>query len=184
MAKLPVGYKIPFRKASPMKFAWAPALLAAAPGIISALGSLAGRKARRREQREARKEMKAAKKAYMDIEFKNPFAGMENPYQENLYEDLTVNRQGADYLREQQQQSQANIMQQMKGVAGGSGIAGLAQSMSNVSTQQARQASAQISQQERQNELYRAKGEQMKRAGSLGFDKMMRTAQYQAVDLR
>ena len=184
MAKSPVGYRSPFRKASPMRFAWAPALIAAAPGIIGAVGSLFGRKARRREQAAARKEMEAAKKAYMNMEFKNPFAGMENPYQENLYEDLTVNRQGADYLREQQQQSQANIMQGLKGVAGGSGVAGLAQSMANVSSQQARQASVQIAQQERQNELYRAKGEQTRRTSSLGFDKMMRTAQYQAVDLR
>ena len=184
MAKLPVGYKIPYRKASPMKFVWAPALLAAAPGIIGAAGSLFGRKARRREQAAARKEMEAAKKAYMDIQFKNPFAGMENPYQENLYEDLTVDRQGADYLREQQQQSQANIMQGLKGVAGSSGVAGLAQSMAKIGSQQARQASAQISQQERQNELYRAKGEQMKRKGSLGFETMMRKGQYQAVDLR
>ena len=183
MAKSPVGYRSPFRKASPMRF-WQQALIAAAPGIIGAVGSLFGRKARRREQAAARKEMKAARKAYMDIEFKNPFAGMENPYQENLYEDLTVNRQGADYLREQQQQSQANIMQGLKGVAGGSGVAGLAQSMANVSSQQARQASAQIAQQERQNELYRAKGEHTRRTSSLGFDKMMRTAQYQAVDLR
>jgi len=183
MAKSPVGYRSPFRKASPMRF-WQQALLAAAPGIIGAAGSLFGRKKRRREQAAARKEMEAARKAYMDIEFKNPFAGMENPYQENLYEDLTVNRQGADYLREQQQQSQANIMQGLKGVAGSSGVAGLAQSMANVSSQQARQASAQIAQQERQNELYKIKGEQTRRTSSLGFDKMMRKAQYQAVDLR
>ena len=56
--------------------------------------------------------------------------------------------------------------------------------MANVSTQQARQASAQISQQERQNQLARAKGEEARRKGSLGFETMMRQAQYQAVDLR
>ena len=49
--------------------------------------------------------MLAARKAYMNIEFKNPLEGiqnpyvdLENPYAENLYEDLTVDRQGADYL--------------------------------------------------------------------------------------
>lgn len=183
MAKSPVGYRSPFRKASPMRF-WQQALIAAAPGIIGAAGSLFGRKARRKEQAAARKQMKEARKAYMDIEFKNPFAGMQNPYQENLYEDLTVNRQGADYLREQQQQSQANIMQGLKGVAGGSGVAGLAQSMANVSTQQARQASTQIAQQERQNQMARLQGEQQKRKGAFEFDKMMRQAQYQSVDLR
>ena len=201
MAKLPVGYRSPFNKISsvkpsPMKLPWAAigqwaaspqgmsTIATALPGVIGAVGSLFGGKRRRREQREAMAEMQAAKKAYMDIEFENPFAGMENPYEENLYEDLTVDRQGADYLREQQQQAQANTMQQLKSVAGSSGIAGLAQQMANVSTQQARQASAQISQQERQNQLARAKGEEARRKGSLGFDTMMRQAQYQAVDLR
>jgi len=183
MAKLPVGYSSPFKKkASPAK--WVNLAIAAAPGIISAVGSMMGGRARRKEQAAARKEMQSAKDAYMNMQFKNPFAGMENPYQENLYEDLTVDRQGADYLREQQQQSQANIMQQMKGVAGSSGVAGLAQQMSNIATGQARQASASISQQERQNELYRAKGEQARQKGSFGFDKMMREAQYKTVDLR
>jgi cell division septum initiation protein DivIVA len=184
MAKLPVGYKSAFKKkASPAKF-WQQALIAAAPGIISGLGSLFGRKKRRKEQGVARQEMQGAKDAYMNMQFTNPFEGMENPYQENLYEDLTVDRQGADYLREQQQQSQANIMQGMKGVAGSSGIAGLAQQMANVGAQQARQASVQISQQERQNEMYRIKGEQQRQKGSFGFDKMMREAQYKTVDLR
>jgi len=189
MATKPVGYRSPFqKKASPAKFTWLPwmtqAAVAAAPGIIKGISSLFGRKKRRKEQRVANQEMLAAKKAYMGMEFKNPFAGMENPYAENIYEDLTVDRQGADYLREQQQQSQANIMQQMKGVAGSSGVAGLAQQMANIGSQQARQASAQISQQERQNELYRAKGEQQKQKGTFEFDKMMRTAQYKTVDLR
>ena len=185
MAKLPVGYSSPFKKSSPMKaLPWAQIAVAAAPGIISGIGSLFGRRKRRREQGRARKEMQTAKDAYMNMQFKNPFAGMENPYQENLYEDLTVDTQAADYLREQQQQSQANIMQQMKGVAGSSGVAGLAQSMANIGADQARRASVSISQQERQNQLYRIKGEQARRKGSFGFDKMMREAQYKTVDLR
>ena len=185
MAKLPVGYSSPFKKSSPMKaLPWAQIGLAALPGIISGVGSLFGGRKRRKEQAAARKEMQGAKDAYMNMQFKNPFAGMENPYQENLYEDLTVDTQAADYLREQQQQSQANIMQQMKGVAGSSGIAGLAQSMANVGADQARRASVSISQQERQNELYKIKGEQARQKGSFGFDKMMREAQYKTVDLR
>lgn len=165
MAKLPVGYKSPFNKISsikpsPMKVdaIAAPAagqmLLAAAPGIMSAIGSIFGRKKRRREQAAARKELEAAKKAFEDIEFINPYAGLTNPYtgMENVYEDATVDTQAADYLREQQQQSQANVMANLKGVAGGAGVAGLAQQMANISTGQARQASAQIAQQERANQ--------------------------------
>lgn len=191
MAKLPVGYKSPFNKissikASPMKTAVvapvvapvaAPAagagaqmLLSAAPGIMSALGSIFGRKKRRIEQAAARKELEAAKKAFEDIEFVNPYAGLTNPYtgMENVYEDATVDTQAADYLREQQQQAQANVMANLKGVAGGAGVAGLAQQMANISTGQARQASAQIAQQERANQ-------QRAMAESSRIDQLQRT---------
>lgn len=190
MARLPVGYRSPFNKISsvkpsPAKFLPAvgamlanPAvqqgLLAAAPGIIGAVGSLFGRKKRRQEQRDARKNLEQAKKAFESIEYKNPYADLKNPYAENVYEDMTVDTQAADYLREQQQQSQANTMQQLKGVAGSSGIAGLAQQMSNISTGQARQASMQIAQQERANQQLRLQGEQKKQTaqGQVDIAKM------------
>ena len=180
MAKLPVGYRSPFNKISsvkpsPMKaLPWAQIAVAAAPGIISGIGSLFGRRKRRKKQRASRKNLEQAKKAFESIEYKNPYADLTNPYagMENPYEDMTVDTQAADYLREQQQQSQANIMQQLKGVAGGSGVAGLAQQMSNIATGQARQASAQIAQQERANQQARLKGQ-------LTIDTMQRKAQGQ-----
>jgi len=180
MAKLPVGYKSPFNKISSIKPsplknpAAAQAIAVAAPGIISALGSIFGRKKRRREQAAARKELEAAKKAFEDIEFVNPYLGLTNPYagMENVYEDATVNTQAVDYLREQQQQSQANVMANLKGVAGGAGVAGLAQQMANISTGQARQASAQIAQQEQVNK-------QRAMAESSRIDQLQRTGQSQ-----
>ena len=182
MARLPVGFRSPFNKISsikpsPVKFNPLMQIgLAAAPGIISAVGSLFGRKKRRAEQDAARKEMEAAKKAFMDIEYENPYENLTNPYanMENVYEDATVNTQAADYLKEQQQQSQANIMQGLKGVAGSSGVAGLAQSMSNIASGQARQASISIGQQEQANQQ-RAMAEssrldQLQRAGQSRVD--------------
>jgi len=178
MARLPVGYRSPFNKLSSIKTSplknpmLIQAGIAAAPGIISAVGSLFGRSRRKAEQKAARDEMAQAKQAFMDIEYKNPYENLTNPYAENVFEDMTVDTQAADYLKEQQQQSQANIMQGLKGVAGSSGVAGLAQSMSNVATGQARQASAGIAQQERANQQARLKGEQLKQKGQFGVDKM------------
>tara|TARA_Y100001938_G_scaffold35382_1_gene48660 strand:- start:330 stop:1259 length:930 start_codon:yes stop_codon:yes gene_type:complete len=188
-----VGYRSPFKKISsvkpsPMKNpaiiaalknpAVQQALIAAAPGLISAVGSLFGRKKRRREQRAAREEMRKARAAFEGIEYVNPYANLENPYEgmENVYEDMTVDTQAADYLKEQQQQSQANIMQQFRGVAGGSGIGALAQSLSKIAAGQAQQASAQIAQQERQNKTLAAREasrlDTLQRQGQFGVDKM------------
>ena len=190
-----VGYRSPFKKISSVKpsptkfFAAAAAYLAAnpavaqiglaaAPGIIGAVGSLFGRKKRRREQRKAREEMRKARAAFEGIEYVNPYANLENPYEgmENVYEDMTVDTQAADYLKEQQQQSQANIMQQFRGAAGGSGIGALAQSLSKIAAGQAQQASAQIAQQERQNKALAAREASrlstLQRQGQFGVDKM------------
>ena len=78
----------------------------------------------------------AAKKAAADLDAqKEMFKGLDtsNPYLniENAYEDLTVNQQEAEFMKQQQMQQQANLMQGMRGAAGGSGIAALAQTLAN-----------------------------------------------------
>ena len=186
-----VGYRSPFKKKnSPAKsLATVPVttqlLFAGASGLLSAAGSLFGSSRRRREQRLANEEFQKRKQAFESIEYvnpyanlTNPYANLQNPYAENLYEDLGVNMQSAQFLKEQQQQSQANFMQQFRGAAGGSGIGALAQSMSNIASGQARQASVDIARQERANELARIKGEQQKRTGQFGVDKLSATAQF------
>jgi hypothetical protein len=87
------------------------------------------------------------------MEFKNPFAGMEN-----TFEDLTVNQQQAQFQAQQGTQQRANIMQNMKGAAGGSGIAGLAQALANQGQLQTQRISASIGQQESRNQAMAAKG--------------------------
>ena len=72
---------------------------------------------------------------------------------ENVYEDLTVNQQQAEFANRAQQQSLANTMAGMQGAAGGSGIAALAQAMANQSSMNAERASLSIGQQERQNQM-------------------------------
>jgi len=93
------------------------------------------------------------KQEYKSMRFKNPYENMEN-----VYEDLTVNQQQAEFQAQQGAQQRANIMQNMRGAAGGSGIAGLAQALANQGALQTQQISASIGQQESRNQLAAAKG--------------------------
>ena len=106
---------------------------------------------------QAKKAKEDAKKAKIELEKnKDMFSNLDtsNPYQnlENTMEDLTVNKQAAEFQKEQSMQNQANIMQQMRGAAGGSGIAALAQSMAQQGSMDAQKASAGIGQQEAANQ--------------------------------
>jgi hypothetical protein len=115
-------------------------------------------------QAKAQADVEASKAAYESFEFKNPYANMEN-----TYEDMTVNQQQAQFQAQQGQQQRANIMQSMRGAAGGSGIAGLAQAMANQGQLQTQQISASIGQQESQQQQLKARGaagvQQMEREG-------------------
>ena len=132
------------------------------------------------EQAKQRVILEKQKKEYRNFEFKNPYAGMQNYYSgmENVFEDVTVNTQAADFQMEQGAQQRANIMDAFRGSAGGSGIAGLAQSLANQGVLQAGQVSANIAQQERQNQIFMAKGasqiQQQERAGMSAADMAQR----------
>ena len=138
-------------KKSPFKF-W---LQAAALGI----GLWQANKQDKRLRRDQKKE--EARLAKYNKEFDQRLADYEKSEfqpldadalkQENIFEDLTVDTQAADYAREQFQQQQANIMQGMRGAAGSSGIAGLAQSLSMQAKDQAKQTQLTIGQQLQQN---------------------------------
>tara|TARA_Y100000401_G_scaffold101182_1_gene90572 strand:- start:177 stop:860 length:684 start_codon:yes stop_codon:yes gene_type:complete len=104
---------------------------------------------RNKQQAALKKEMDA----YRSMEYKNPFENMEN-----VYEDLTVNQQQAEFQAQQGAQQRADIMQNLRGAAGGSGIAGLAQALANQGQLQTQQISASIGQQEARNQALRAQG--------------------------
>ena len=99
------------------------------------------------------------KEEYKSMQFKNPFAGMQNKFAnlENTYEDLTVNQQQAQFQAQQGAQQRANIMQSLRGAAGGSGIAGLAQAMAGQGQLQTQRISADIGQQESRNQALMAR---------------------------
>ena len=116
-------------------------------GTAKLISAHQGKKARIAEQKAANQELAERKAAYEDMDTSNPYANLEN-----VYEDMTVNTQQADMMNQQMQQNQANIMQGMNQAAGGSGVAGMAQAMANQGQLQAQQASASIGQQEAQNQ--------------------------------
>ena len=141
-----------------------PAIIPVAISGISTIASMGAasdqRAAASKAAQQARKDkkiqddlMEQQKQEYRDIEFKNPYADMEN-----TYEDLTVNQQQAQFQAQQGSQQRANIMQGLRGAAGSSGIAGLAQSLANQGQLQTQQASASIGLQESQNQQLKAKG--------------------------
>tara|TARA_R100001463_G_scaffold135194_2_gene198222 strand:+ start:9221 stop:9931 length:711 start_codon:yes stop_codon:yes gene_type:complete len=116
-----------------------------------------GKKAKRIERNQARRLKKQKEKQreleniYKNIDTSNPYLNMEN-----TMEDLTVNQQQADFEKQAFQQTQANIMENLRGAAGGSGIASLAQSLAQQGQIQAQKSSASIGQQEAANERARA----------------------------
>ena len=133
--------------------------LKAIPLAVYALGAMAGMSAISKAGKRDRSNR--AKLAGYEQEFDERITDYEKSEfkpldadalkQENIYEDLTVDTQAADYAREQFQQQQANIMQGLKGVAGGSGVAGLAQSLSMQANKQSQQSQLTIGQQLQQN---------------------------------
>lgn len=150
-------------KDSPLRIGWLPIISAA----TSIYGMFSANKAAKRQLREARtvqeqqlkfqKEqsliLEQEKKAYREIEFKNPYAGMQN-----TYEDMPVATGAANFQAQQGAQQRADILGQLRGSAGGSGIAGLAQSLANQGQLQTQRIAADLQKQEAQNALYGAKG--------------------------
>ena len=183
-------FKIKGEEDSPFNFAQYAPLISAGLNFLS---SRSARKDARRRDREARRRLAEAREAYNKIEFTNPYEGVTNPYadvqsqftgMENIYEEAQVDTRAADYMREQSQQQQANLLNQLRGTAGGSGVAGLAQQLSNIGTQQARQASLNIAAQERQSEEQRRREasriDMLQRGDAQRIDMLRRQGDYDA----
>ena len=181
------------KKISPVKFMDPVTAISLGSSVLGLFGASKARKDARRADREARKRLAEARDAYNAIEFTNPYEGITNPYEgiqsqftgmENVYEEPQVDTRAADFMREQSQQQQANILQNLKGVAGGSGVAGLAQQISNIGTQQARQAAVDIARQERQSEMARrgeaSRIDMLQRQDAQRIDMLQRQGEFQA----
>jgi hypothetical protein len=131
-------------------------------------------KAYRAEQKIQREVLAKQKGEYRQFQFKNPYADMQN-----VYEDLKVDTRAADFQAERGAQQRANIMQGLRGAAGGSGIAGLAQALANQGQMQSRQISVDIAQQERQNQAMAMKGASAADMAQRGGEAMVQSAEMQ-----
>lgn len=134
-----------YQGSSPLKFI---PMAAQALGAAAKIGiGLAGRKKKKDALKKAQGQYDMQRQAFENMDTSNLYMD-----QENVYEDMTVNTQQADFAKSQAMQSQANIMDQFGQAAGGSGIAALAQAMAGQQAQQAQQASVSIGQQEMANQ--------------------------------
>jgi hypothetical protein len=140
-------------KKSPIKLLTGGMMAQAAGGLMGIAGGIIGGGKRRREQRAAQAEMNRNKARFENLDTSNLAANLDN-----AYEDLSVNTQAADFARDQSQQNNANIMNNMGGAAGGSGIAAMAQALAGAGNQQAQQAAVSIGQQEQGNQMKAAGG--------------------------
>lgn len=131
-----------------------PAYLLASAGLNLAHNLYTGPERRERFSN-AEADFNRTKAQYLSQDLSNPALN-----QQNVFEDLTVNTQEADFIANQQNQALANTMDTMNQAAGGSGIAGLAQAMANQQSQNAIQAGARIGMQESKNQALQAQGAQ------------------------
>ncbi len=134
-------------------------MMGIASGLGGIIGGLMGRGARQDAQIAAQEEYDIMRKQYMDLDTSNIYANVRNKYlnMENAYEDLTVNKQQAEFEQRMFEQQQASAMTSLRGAAGSSGIAGLAQALSNQASVQAQKAAGSIGLQESRNQALKAR---------------------------
>ena len=133
-------------KNSPVKFL---------SGAIQAAGAYDWGGKRAKAEAEAQGEYDIMRDNFLILETSNLYGDVSNPYanMENTMEDLTVNQQQAQFEAQQNQQTQANVLEKTRGAAGASGAAGLATAMQAQQQKATQQASASIGQQESANRM-------------------------------
>ena len=86
------------------------------------------------------------KEAFKNLDTSNPYLNMEN-----TMEDLTVNQQEAEFQKQQQQQTQAHIIDSIREPAEQTGVAGVAQRLASQGALDDQNATAQQGQQSHKN---------------------------------
>ena len=81
------------------------AAIGVAAGAAKAISGGVQKKKAKAAAAQAQAELDAQKQAFAALDTSNPYQNMEN-----VYEDLTVNQEEAQFVKEQQMQQQANIL--------------------------------------------------------------------------
>ena len=130
-------------------------------GIVDAVRANKKLKEAKKKEEEAKLEFEEQKAIYQNVDTSNPFEGMINQFAgltnqyaglENTMEDLTINKQQAEFEAQRFAQSQANILSGLREASGGSGIAALAQSLAQQGQIAAQKSAASIGMQESANQ--------------------------------
>lgn len=139
-------------------------------GVASIAGSLIGGKARKDEQRAAKAAYEADLQSLRDTQFTNPYAGLEN-----TFEDATVNQQAAQF---QGQQSDAALRQVLDAAIVSGGAPGGAQTIVDAALRSKQGISADIARQEQSNQARALGMEARLQAMQAQGDEDLQTAQY------
>tara|TARA_A100000172_G_scaffold81121_2_gene73120 strand:+ start:505 stop:1218 length:714 start_codon:yes stop_codon:yes gene_type:complete len=127
-----------------------PATVKAAISIGKAIFGFFGSRKAKKKAKAAAAEAALQKQKVQDFQDQYAMLDTSNPYMnmENMYEDMTINQQEAEFMRRQQGQSRANILDRLRQSAGASGVAALAQQLANQGSIDAQKAAASIGKQE------------------------------------
>jgi len=129
---------------SPMKFLqFVPLALQVGKGIYNTFQGAKQRRDARTEAQEYEDDFNKRLGEYESEEYINPYAGMQN-----VYEDMTIDQRAAEFQQNQLAQQQADTLQSLRGARGSAGAAALASAMSIQGAKQARKTAADIGKQE------------------------------------
>lgn len=158
-------------------------------GIYQGISAGKRKREAQKEEQAAKEEYDRMKEVYSNVDTSNPFEGLINQYAglENTMEDLTINKQQAEFESQQFAQSQANVLSGLRGAAGSSGIAALAQSLAKQGQIAAQKASASIGAQEAANQKSEAamagKLQEAEARGQAEVDKQIATGEQMSQQL-
>lgn len=124
------------------------AAVSATGAIIKSSQAKDAANAARIEAENAQRDLDEQKRRFEGLDTSNPYLNMEN-----VFEDLTINQEAAQFQRDQQMASQANALRGLRGAAGASGIAALAQTLVNQGAIDAQKTQESIAKQEQANIL-------------------------------